>query len=103
MARRHLEASAADLSDDARLELAHLYAREQCWDKALPLLESLAARNDHRAMERLAIYHEHRARDFDKALAWTERMRPLLASAAVEAAERRRARLLRRRESRGVL
>ena len=47
-------------------------------------------------MEKLAIYHEHRRRDYDKALEWTERMRPF--AAARDAVEKRRARLLRRRQ-----
>ena len=96
MARRHLEESTSGLTDDARLELANLYARANAWDKALPLLEALAARNDHRAMERLAIYHEHKNRDYAKALVWTERM---ACFSATDAVEKRRLRLLRRRQS----
>ena len=45
-------------------------------------------------MERLAIYHEHRRRDFDAALSWTERMRHITGDSM--AIEQRRARLLRR-------
>jgi hypothetical protein len=98
MAQRHLEECAAGLTDDARFELASLYARAAHWDKALLLWESLAHRNDWRAMEKLAIYHEHRNRDYDSALEWTERMRSL--AIASEAVAKRHARLVRRRAAR---
>ncbi|MEP7085103.1 MAG: ribonuclease H-like domain-containing protein [Betaproteobacteria bacterium] len=92
-ALRHLEDSPA-LSADARLELAALYARSGRWDEALPIWDALAQQNVLCAMERLAIYHEHRQRDFERALHWTERMRPQ--GVAGEAIERRHARLVRK-------
>ena len=95
-ARRHLEACAAPLSDEARLELAALHAREKQWHKAVPLWEELAARQSALAMERLAIYHEHRSRDLDAALAWTERL--VRAGGDRAGLERRRTRLVQRRE-----
>jgi len=97
-ARRHLEEAATPLGDDGALELAGLYARGGEWERALPVLEALAARNVYRAMERLAIYHEHRAHDVAGALAWTERM--VRAGGPSDASlARRRARLLRRIEA----
>ncbi|MEO7761220.1 MAG: ribonuclease H-like domain-containing protein [Casimicrobiaceae bacterium] len=93
-AQRHLEDCAQPLTDEARLELAALYARADHWDKAVSLWEQLAQRDVYSAMERLAIYHEHRDRDFDRALRWTERMVENGNDAA--AVSKRRARLLRR-------
>ena len=93
-ALRHLEESADDLSPDAQFELAGLYARSGCWDKALPIWNALAHENALCAMERLAIYHEHHEHDFPRALQWTERM--LLQSALGDAVERRHARLVRK-------
>lgn len=93
-ARLHLEDHGEPLSDDAQLELAGLYARSGLWEKAVPVWESLAERNVLRAMERLAIYHEHMQRDFHAALQWTERMLPLGQGADV--VEKRRARLVRK-------
>ena len=96
-AQRHLEECGDSLTDEAQLELATLYARAEHWDKAVPLWEQLAQRNVYCAMERLAIYHEHKARDFDRALTWTERM--IGHGNDAEALTKRRARLLRRRKS----
>jgi uncharacterized protein YprB with RNaseH-like and TPR domain len=95
LARRHLEESAMPLGDEACLELADLHARAEQWQSALPLWEQLARRDCLVAMERLAIYHEHRQRDYDAALSWTERM--LQTAGASQAIEHRRARLMRRR------
>ncbi len=94
---RHLEVSPEKLSADGQLELAGLYARSGQWDKALPIWNALAQQNVLCAMERLAIYHEHRQRDFERALHWTERMLPHSAPGAIGSdVERRRARLLRK-------
>ena len=82
------------MSSDAKFELAGLYARSGQWDKALPIWNALAQENVVCAMERLAIYHEHRKRDFQSALQWTERM--LLQNALGDEVERRRARLMRK-------
>jgi len=90
----HLEDHGAPLSDDAQLELAGLYAKSGHWDKAVPVWEALAQRNVLRAMERLAIYHEHRQRDFQAALRWTERMLPL--GSDPDAVHKRRERLARK-------
>ena len=73
-ALRHLQETARPLADDARLELAGLYASSGDFDKAVPLWTQLAQRNVLLAMERLAIYHEHHRRDYGSALQWTEKM-----------------------------
>ena len=91
IARKHLEEAQQPLSNEARLELATLYARSGEWDKALPLWMDLASSNDLCAMERLAIYHEHKARDYASALRWADAMLPLAPDRAV--VEKRRARL----------
>ncbi|MBK7472970.1 MAG: hypothetical protein IPI73_22465 [Betaproteobacteria bacterium] len=46
------------------------------------------------AMERLAIYHEHKQKDFAAAVHWTERMLPL--SPQADAVEKRLRRLARK-------
>lgn len=97
----HLEDHGEPLADDAQLELAGLYARSGHWDKAVPVWESLAEKNVLCAMERLAIYHEHKQRDFQTALQWTERMLPL--SREVDAVEKRRVRLVRKSDQPGSL
>ena len=89
---RHLEEASAGLPDDARLELAGLYARTGQYEKAVPVWTQLAQRNVLPAMERLAIYHEHKIRDYSKALHWTQQMM-LLPCDRIEV-ERRRARLM---------
>ena len=92
----HLRDSYRSLTDEAQLELASLYARSGDWDKAVPVWEALAQRNVHAAMERLAIYHEHRQRNFESALQWTARMSAR--GKDVEALEKRRMRLVRKRD-----
>ena len=92
----HLEDHGDPLSDAAQLELAGLYARSGRLDKAVPVWESLAEKNVLCAMERLAIYHEHKQRDFQSALQWTERMLPIAQEA--DAVEKRRVRLVRREQ-----
>lgn len=91
IARKHLEEAQQPLSSEARLELAALYARAGEWDKALPLWTDLALSNHLCAMERLAIYHEHKARDYASALHWADAMLPLAPDRSV--VEKRRARL----------
>ncbi|MBP8295057.1 MAG: ribonuclease H-like domain-containing protein, partial [Burkholderiales bacterium] len=90
----HLEDHGQALTDDARLELAALYAKSGHWDKAVPVWEALAGKDVLCAMERLAIYHEHKEKNFAAALRWTERMLPL--SPQVDAVEKRRGRLVRK-------
>ena len=91
---RHLERSVQPLSHDARLELAALYAGSGEWDKAVSVWTDLARGDVICAMERLAIYHEHKARDYASALQWADAMMPLAADR--DAVERRRARLMRK-------
>lgn len=95
---RALAAGLPDVVDwRARAELALLHKRARAWDRALPLWTALAdAPNGFRlaALEELAKYYEHRARDYARALEVTR--------AAVEASadgalwQRRVARLERR-------
>ncbi|MBK9607732.1 MAG: ribonuclease H-like domain-containing protein [Betaproteobacteria bacterium] len=90
----HLEDHGEPLTDDARLELAALYAKSGHWDKAVPVWEALAGKDVLCAMERLAIYHEHKQKDFAAAVHWTERMLPL--SPQADAVEKRLRRLARK-------
>lgn len=62
------------LSADGRRELARLYKRRKQWDKAISLWESLADSGCLHAMEELAKYAEHRARNFEVALNLTNRL-----------------------------
>lgn len=93
----HLRDHGETLVDDAQLELAALYARSGQWEQAVQIWELLAARGVPRAMECLAKYCEHRQRDFDAALRWTERM--LALDYEVGSCEQRRLRLRSRREN----
>jgi hypothetical protein len=95
----HLEDHGEPLSNDAQLELAGLYARSCDWDKAVPVWKALGERNVLRAMERLAIYHEHKQRDVRAALQWTERM--LAQGPHTAAIEKRHARLVRKNNQPG--
>jgi uncharacterized protein len=90
----HLRDHGPELVADAQLELAALYVRRGDWEKAVSIWESLAARNVALAMERLAKYREHKERDFESALRWTERM--LVLGHEPHGGERRRLRLLSR-------
>jgi len=93
----HLRDHGDPLVDDAQLELAGLYARSGQWQQAVPIWELLAGRGVARAMERLAKYYEHRQRDFDAALHWTEHM--LALDYEVGPCEQRRLRLVCRRDN----
>src|SRR5258706_13603561 len=94
-ALRHLTGQVGPLTDEAQLELAGLHARAAEWEKALPLWEQLAGTNSFCAMESLAKYHEHRQRDYQAALRWTERMATFADDRTIDAVAKRRARLLR--------
>ena len=94
IARKHLEESQQPLSSEARLELAALYARSGDWEKAIPLWTTLAHNNNLCAMERLAIYHEHKTRDYVAALHWTRSMMQIAHPRA--GVEKRRDRLMRK-------
>ncbi len=71
-ALRHLAASEAYLDEPGLLDLASLRRRTGDWQEALRLWEWLAERGSLEAMERLAKYHEHVARDYRRALSYTE-------------------------------
>jgi hypothetical protein len=77
-----------------RLELADLYRRRGDWDQACALWRELAGQACIGAIESLAKYHEHVARDYVAALAYAERL--------PDGPERRqrRARLLRKSATR---
>lgn len=90
-ARNHLERQRDRLESDGLLELARLRSRSGDWAAALDLWESLAARGNAVACERLAKYHEHMAHDIQLALDWARR---LLALDPENAAHRRRSRRL---------
>ena len=94
MALVHLRDHGDVLTEEAQLELATLYARSGQWEEAVALWETLAARDVVPAMERLAMYCEHRQRDFAAALHWTERLLALCEDCS--AGEKRRSRLLAR-------
>ncbi len=53
---------------------AEAYRRLENWDRAVALWESLADSGDPRALEALAKYHEHRARDLRQALGFGRRL-----------------------------
>ncbi|PWG62420.1 ribonuclease H-like domain-containing protein [Sediminicurvatus halobius] len=92
-ARFALEHSRAELDARALHRLASLYRREGRWADAVACWESLAGAGCPEATERLAKYHEHVARDPDRALALARTLPP------GEAADHRRRRLQRRRET----
>jgi uncharacterized protein YprB with RNaseH-like and TPR domain len=71
-ALRHLAASEAYLDEPGLLELAALRRRKGDWQETLRLWEWLAERGSVEAMERLAKYHEHVARDYGRALSYAE-------------------------------
>jgi len=59
------------LGVEGRLELARLYRRRGDWPRALALWQALAEQGEVRALEALAKYHEHQARDLARAHAIT--------------------------------
>lgn len=88
----YLRAHRQDLTSEGLLELARLSRRRGDWALALSIWSRLAAHGDARALEHLAKYHEHVARDPERALAST---RELIAREPDAAAHRRRAARLR--------
>lgn len=74
------------------LDLAALYRRTGQWAQALAIWEPLEAAGDLQARGALARYHEHRSRDLARALALVEGL------PSGPDRERRRARLLARRQ-----
>jgi uncharacterized protein len=68
----HLQEQAEALSDQALLELAWLYARSSQWEEAVAIWQRLVGNGSLQAMERLAKFHEHRRRDYEAALTYSE-------------------------------
>lgn len=83
------------LGVEGLLELAHLHRRRGDWERAVPIWNELARQGVGEALERLAKYQEHVRRDFDAALAMTERL--LARQGERPEHVRRRQRLLSRR------
>lgn len=69
-----LEAAEPDLSDAGRLELAELLRRKGCWDRACAIWQEQADRGCMHSVERLAKYHEHIRRDWQRALVFAGRL-----------------------------
>lgn len=63
-----------ELTDECLLELASLYRKRDDWPSAVGLWERLAGQGHIEAMERLAKYYEHVARDLGLALHWATRL-----------------------------
>lgn len=76
------------------LDLAALYRRAGRWAESVAIWESLEAAGNLQARVALAVYHEHRSRDIERALTLTE------ALPFGEDRERRRARLVVKRAQR---
>jgi tetratricopeptide (TPR) repeat protein len=68
----HLQEQVAVLSDQALLELAWLYARSCQWEEAVAIWQRLVGNGSLQAMERLAKFYEHRRRDYEAALAYSQ-------------------------------
>jgi uncharacterized protein YprB with RNaseH-like and TPR domain len=64
----YLLANRAELDDEALLELARLGRRREEWGLSLEIWCDLAGKGNMEALERLAKYHEHVAKDFTVAL-----------------------------------
>jgi uncharacterized protein len=89
-ALRHLHTGISGLGVEGLLTLAILERRHGHEDNALAIWRQLAERGVARAMENLAKHCEHRQRDYDAALSYTQH---LAAIAGAEATARRAARL----------
>ncbi len=76
-AYEYLLAHRAHLDARAALDLARLARRRGNWTLAVKIWQELSRRDDHEALERLAKYYEHVARDIATALVHTRRLRDL--------------------------
>jgi hypothetical protein len=68
----YLSAAAGRLGENGLLELAALHRSAGAWQNAVTIWQSLARRGCLKALEQLAKYHEHVARDYPSARAATE-------------------------------
>ncbi|MDD3448663.1 MAG: hypothetical protein PHF72_06490, partial [Gammaproteobacteria bacterium] len=64
----------ATLDAEGLLLLARIHRRRGQWREALAIWQPLAEAGHPEAVERLAKYHEHVARDFTAALRWARRL-----------------------------
>jgi uncharacterized protein YprB with RNaseH-like and TPR domain len=76
-AHRTLSENADHLCEDGLLELARLYRRQGDWQRATAIWHSLAEAEHPEALERLAKYYEHIARDLNAAMRFTSRLQAL--------------------------
>ncbi|MGH8581340.1 MAG: ribonuclease H-like domain-containing protein [Gammaproteobacteria bacterium] len=97
-ASRQLSADPRVLSGEAAMLAAHLHRQRGEWQQALTLWQGLAEQDHPEALENLAKHFEHRCRDFNKALAYTER---LVAMAPQSSGYRQRRERLQRKLGRG--
>jgi uncharacterized protein YprB with RNaseH-like and TPR domain len=61
-------ALSAEASHTARKKLAHHFKRNKDWDKALAHWQEMASGEDFECFRELAIYFEHKAKDYDEAV-----------------------------------
>jgi len=73
-ARELLLSHRADLGSAGKRELANLLRRSERWPEALAIWDQLAREGCLQATERLAVYHEHVAKDFESALEFARRL-----------------------------
>lgn len=71
-----LQQGRAQLSEEGLLELARLLKRDRRWEAAREIWLELALRGNNVAIEELAKYHEHVAKDYHAALHFTNRLLP---------------------------
>lgn len=90
-AREVLEAGREHLTPEGQLWLAREWRRAGRYRAAVGLWEPLAEQGQVEALEELAKYHEHRQRDWQRALSYAQRLEP--ARGADKRCARLRARL----------
>lgn len=73
-ARVLLEDHESKLDERGLLDLAWLYRREECWDEARVIWETLAEQDNADAQEWLAKYYEHQAKDYRRALVYAAKL-----------------------------
>ncbi len=100
--RRALESGSLRVRVPALLKLGERAKREARWDEAVALWQQAADDGDATALRELCVYHEHRARDLERALHHAEEALRCAAAGELRPRrlradfERRRARLLRK-------
>lgn len=76
-AHRALSENASHLCEQGLLELARLCRRQGDWQRAIAIWHALAEAEHPEALERLAKYYEHVARDLSAAMHFTSRLQTL--------------------------